>query len=430
MSSTFSAQAFRSCGSASRAVWQLLLATLLFAMQPVHAADDQPIPGDEELEANGAKIGDIAIVVDDVFEARPGKQWNALYQSINWLHPTTDRETIEPQLLFKSGDPYVRRTLDETARILRSRRYFHDARVVPLRYNADNTVDVEVRVHDVWTLVPAASFGRAGGANRSSVGLKDTNFLGWGKTLSFARATNVDRTSSLFSYDDPNLLGTWWHLALDYADSSDGYLHGVALEMPFYALRTPRSFGFAATDGRSTLSRYDQGEIVDQFDVDRSVFALSGGIQRSASDRLDIALPRRITATSGTSSLRQPRGWSVHLPADRTLSYPWAGIEWLEDHYHTTSNLNQIGRTEDLHLGRSLRFTAGISAPAFGADRTSVMLGCRLRAPASSSARVAICSATSRMRDASRAGVWLTATCDWIRASICAIQTGACSMPA
>ena len=39
----------------------------------------------------------------------------------------------------------------------RGRRYFNDARVTPLRLNADNTVDVEVRVHDVWTLSPGFS---------------------------------------------------------------------------------------------------------------------------------------------------------------------------------------------------------------------------------------------------------------------------------
>ncbi|MEQ1581964.1 MAG: hypothetical protein ABL964_15340, partial [Steroidobacteraceae bacterium] len=152
------------------------------AAMPTAESQGQVLPGNAELEAAGARIGKIVIVVDDVFEARPGKEWNALYRLANRLHPTTDIETIEPQLLFRSGDAYDHEALEETARILRSRRYFSDAHVTLLRLNADNTVDVEVRVHDVWTLSPGFSYGRKGGTNHSSVEIKDTNLFGWGKT--------------------------------------------------------------------------------------------------------------------------------------------------------------------------------------------------------------------------------------------------------
>ncbi len=339
----------------------------------------QPLPSDPELEAGGARIGEIIIIVDDVFETRPGKEWNALYRLANRLHATTDRETIEPQLLFRTGEPYVRRNLDETARILRGRRYFNDARVEPLRHNADNTVDVEVRVHDVWTLSPGISFGRSGGENRSSVELKDSNLFGWGKTLAIERATNVDRTSWLLNYDDSNLLGSWWRLALDFADSSDGHLHAVSLERPFYALRTPWSIGFAASDGVSIVSRYDQGSIVDQFEADRRAGEVYGGVLRKAENGWisrylgGFRFERNLFAATATPLVGA-------LPADRTLNFPWAGIEWLEDRFQTTSNLNQIGRTEDLNLGRSVRLTMGVADSVFGGDRTAIMFGARAAA--------------------------------------------------
>jgi hypothetical protein len=332
------------------------------------------LPGNAELEAAGARIGKIVIIVDDVFEARPGKEWNALYRMANRLHPTTDISTIEPQLLFKTGDAYQHEALEETARILRSRRYFNEARVTPLRLNGDNTVDVEVRVHDVWTLSPGFSYGRKGGANHSSVELKDTNLFGWGKTVAVSRDSNVDRTSWLFGYNDPNLLGSWWHLLLDLADSSDGHQYGFSLDRPFYALETPWSFGFAVADGLSTVSRYDLGEIVDEFAADRSVVDVNGGLRRNTREGW---ISRYLGGFRYDRDLFAPNELALvgPLPENRELSYPWVGIEWLEDNYSTTSNLDQIGRIEDLHLGRSLRLSVGVADSAFGADRTAIMLG-------------------------------------------------------
>ena len=365
---------------ASAMLLALVLGVPAHAASPEAAAAASPVPAspalpsDAELEAAGARIGTITIIVDDVFEARPGKEWNALYRLANRLHATTDVETIEPQLLFKTGDAYDHAALEETARILRGRRYFNDARVTPLRLNPDNTVDVEVRVHDVWTLSPGFSYGRKGGANHSSVEIKDTNLFGWGKTVAFSRDSNVDRTSWLFDYTDPNLLGTWWTLGLDYADSSDGYLHGLEIGRPFYSLNTPWSVGFTGSDGLSTVSRYDRGVVIDQFDAERRVLELNGGLKRATREGW---ISRYLGGFHYERNVFAPADMPLAgaLPTDRTLSFPWVGIEWLEDNYRTTTNLNQIGRTEDLHLGRSLRLSVGVADSVFGADRTAVMLG-------------------------------------------------------
>lgn len=337
-----------------------------------------PLASDAELEARGARIGEIRIVVDDVFEARSERRWNGIYRLANQLHTSTDTETVESQLLFATGEPYVRRQLDETARNLRTRRYFNDATVVPVAYHDDNTVDVEVRAHDVWTLTPGISFGRSGGQNRSSVEIKDSNFLGWGKTIALERSQNVDRTSWLASFDDPNLLGSWWHLGLDYADSSDGFLQEVSLARPFYALDTPWSFGVTSSTGESVLGRYDRGEQVDSFRVERGVLDIRGGVSAGRQDNW----VKRWLGGFRYEDMRFSETGALEgvLPEDRLLAYPWAGVEWVEDSYLATRNLNQIGRTEDLHLGRSLQLTAGLADSVFGADRTAWMLGARTSA--------------------------------------------------
>jgi hypothetical protein len=130
-----------------------------------------------QLESQGARIGNIEIVVDEVFEQTAPLA--APYRLANALHKSTRNDTIRAQLLFKSGDRFEQRLLDETARTLRERHYLNDARIEPYAYH-DGSFDVRVRVHDVWTLVPSFSIGRKGGRNNTKIEIEDTNLLGWG----------------------------------------------------------------------------------------------------------------------------------------------------------------------------------------------------------------------------------------------------------
>ncbi len=46
-------------------------------------------------------------------------------------------------------------------------------------------------------------------------------------------------------------------------------------------------------------------------------------------------------------------------------------MEFIEDHFETTHNQDQIGRTEDVYLGKSLRLEMGWTADALGGDRSA-----------------------------------------------------------
>ena len=86
----------------------------------------------------------------------------ALFRLANTLHIKTRPRVIRRQLLFKSGDRYVRRVVDETERILRTNSYFYDAWIQPVRYH-DGKVDLKVTTKDVWTLNPGFNYSRSGG---------------------------------------------------------------------------------------------------------------------------------------------------------------------------------------------------------------------------------------------------------------------------
>lgn len=335
------------------------------------------VPSDAELEAAGAVIGKIDIDTRNIFDESDAREANGLFLLANRLHIRTKRSTIQAQLLFASGDRYLARKLAETERALRLLTYIYDARVVPVRY-ADGKVDLKVITKDVWTLSPGISFGRSGGSNTTKFNLQDTNFLGWGKALQISRGSNVDRTSDTIQWMDPNVFGSRWTSALAYSDSSDGSERSLQVIRPFYSLDAPWSTKITALSFDRTVSRYNLGEIVDQFNDNETSYELSGGISDGLIDgwtkRLTFGMryDRNIFLPTPNTSLP-----AQTLPPDRTLSYPFVGFDILQDKYKKVGDENQIGRTEDLYFGTEVSGEVGLSNGAFGADRNAIMLAAK-----------------------------------------------------
>ncbi|MDH5227466.1 MAG: hypothetical protein OEW50_08720, partial [Gammaproteobacteria bacterium] len=157
------------------------------------------IPSGEELEAAGAVIGEIRIVVGDIFDPTIPAEDKWLYRTANKLHINTREPIVRHQLLFTAGEPYVHRKIDESERILRANDYLYDAWIRPISYDGKAVV-LEVRTRDTWTLNPGINFSRQGGANTSSIELEEKNLLGNGQKLSFGWDNDIDRESYNFEY--------------------------------------------------------------------------------------------------------------------------------------------------------------------------------------------------------------------------------------
>jgi hypothetical protein len=343
-----------------------------------HTRIDEPrpkdVPSDAVLEAEGAIIGHVEIATYNIFDEADPRESNGLFKLADRLHIRTKHATIQAQLLFASGEKYLGRRLAETERALRLQPYVYDARIVPVHY-ADGKVDIRVTTKDVWTLSPGVSFARSGGTNDTKFNLQDTNFLGWGKTLQISRGSNVDRTSNTVAWIDPNVLGSRWTSMLTYSDSSDGSQRHALITHPFFSLDAPWSAKISVNDFDRTISRYNLGNIVDQFNDSETAYELSGGVSNGLIDgwtkrwtfgmRYDrnLFLPAPITTVPAKI-----------LPPDRTLSYPFTGFDILEDAYKKAGDENQIGRAEDLYFGTEVTGEIGYSSGVFGADRSAIML--------------------------------------------------------
>ncbi|MDP9014888.1 MAG: hypothetical protein M3O41_19940 [Pseudomonadota bacterium] len=332
------------------------------------------IPSDALLEAQGAIIGAIEFDIRQIFDAEDTRENSGLYHFANQLHVRTRESTIRAQLLFHRGEKYRAQKLAETERNLRAVHYIYDAHVVPVRY-VDGRVTVRVITKDVWTLSPGVSFGRSGGANSSSVDLSDSNLLGSGKSLALTHTSNVDRSGTGVTYADPNLFGSRWTLAGAVVNASDGNARSFALAQPFYSLDAPWSATLKASQFDRTVSRYNRGDIVDQFKREEAYYELSGAVSSGLIDgwtrriyagvRYDRNLFAQVPGTRTPAAL---------LPPQRTLSYPFVAVERLQDDFRKIGDQNQIGRTEDLYFGTHLYAEIGYSGAAFGANRNDLLI--------------------------------------------------------
>lgn len=331
------------------------------------------LPSDSELERNDARIGYISIDERPLFDVEHQDENTSLSRAANRLHIATREATIADQLLFKSGDHYRANLLQESARILRDTRYLRDAVIRPVAYH-DGLVDVEVTTQDVWTLNPGFSFGRKGGKNTGGVEVEDLNFLGMGTQMGVGFTRGVDRDSKTIYYRDRNLGSSWWDLATRYSDNSDGRLAEFGLAHPFYALDTRWAAGVALSDDQRTDSRYDLGDVVDQYQAHEKLASIywgwSDGLVNGWARRYSVGLSYDDVTFSDVPGADVTR----LMPEDRRLVYPWFSMEWVQDEFVTGRNRDQIEKTEDYSLGWRARAQLGYASSALGSDRDAYML--------------------------------------------------------
>jgi hypothetical protein len=332
------------------------------------------IPSDAELEGSKAVIGEILIDNQNIFNLEDPKDDIPLFRLADRLHGRTRPYVIRGQLLFKSGDRYSRRLLDETERILRANSYFYDAWIRPVRYH-DGKVDVRVTTRDVWTFNPGFNYSRTGGTNSTGVQLEELNFFGSGTDVAVSRTTNIDRTESELAVSNMHAFGTWTAIAADYADNSDGYLRDLTVNRPFYALDTRWAAGISGNDDAQTDFLYDRGNIIDEFHDQHNAVTVYGGwspgLQSGWVQRLSSGITYDEHQFSPVST------WTgltvLPDPGDRRFLYPWVEYDLVADDYVRLWNHDQILKTEDFYLGTIVTLRVGYADQAFGSSQSAVI---------------------------------------------------------
>jgi hypothetical protein len=321
-----------------------------------------------------AVIENVIVVPANIFDLNNPKENSFLYRLANKAHIKTKPHVVSTQLLFKPGEQYDKRLLQESERILRENRFIQTASIKPT-VNADGNVDVTVHTSDTWSLVPSFSFSRSGGKNDTKIGIREMNLLGSGIEAEAISASNVDRDSKFIKIYDPNVGDSWYQMRLRFENNSDGDSKEIDLGMPFYSLDSTDANHLSIYDNLRTDSYYNLGKVVGEYAHASNTYEVfkgwSKGLQDGWTTRY-IAGAKYDDQTFTEVAGSQYPGSAI--PEDRKLVYPYFGMEWIQDQYEKAHNFDQIGRVEDRFTGGRLAVRIGPALTAFGSDRNAWML--------------------------------------------------------
>lgn len=344
----------------------VLSAVLATALAGPACAEE--LPSFAELEAAGARVGEIRIRTGPIFDPEDPAEDKLLFRWANQLHVQTRPSVIEGALLFKSGEPVSAARIDETERLLRGSRYLYDVHIRPVAVH-DGVVDIDVATRDTWTLDPGFSASRSGGTTSSGLQIKDYNIAGTGVTFGIGRSRGVDRSGTEFEISDARAFGGWTSISYKRQLNSDGRLDAATVEHPFYSLDTPWAAGVSVLEDRRIDPVYRGGEMVAQYrHVERSA-KVWGGLASARVDRWAQRWIAGIDLQDDAYALHPGAAAPDALPADERLIGPYGRWELIEDRYEKLQNRNLIARTEYFNLGLAAHVQLGYASTRFGATR-------------------------------------------------------------
>ena len=328
----------------------------------------EKIPPLAELEAAGAVIGEIRVVTANIFDLNSAREDNVFYRAANAVHVQTRPGVVRQKLLFKSGERVSVHAIAETERLLRSYRIFYDVSIVPVAYR-DGVVDIEVRTRDTWSLQPGFSASRSGGANRTNVGLTETNALGTGILVGVNRFSDADRTGVIYQVADPHAFDGWTNVAYSYSQLSDGENRTATITRPFYALDTRWAAGITASKDNRLNSLFENGSTTAKFRQRQDLADVFGGLSAGRVggwvQRYSLGLSYQKHSYSTEPDLPAPQD----LPADQTLVAPYLRYEVVQDAYEKYKNLDLIERPEYFVMGLQSTVQVGRSLTSLGSTQ-------------------------------------------------------------
>jgi outer membrane protein assembly factor BamA len=332
------------------------------------AADEKTVPSFAELEAAGARIGEIRVIAEDIFDLNDPKENNWLFRLANKLHIATRPEVIRRLLLFEKGDRVTVQAIEETERLLRAKHYLYEVSIRPLSYE-DGVADIEVRTRDTWSLDLGIGISREGGENKGRFSVKEDNIAGTGITFGIAYTSDVDRKGVEFNVADTNVFGTRGVVAYSYADYNDGNSQSFTLQRPFYALDARWAAGIAAAEYDQLTPQYNAGNVIAEYRVRSKSSEAFGGWSPGLISGWTTRYSAGVLYDDKDYELEPGKAPPTRLPSDLILAGPFLRFEVVEDAFRTDVNLNLIGRVEDFAMGVQAKLQLGRALADWGSTR-------------------------------------------------------------
>ena len=306
------------------------------------------------------RIREIRIDIAPIYteEEAEGSSWKSF---TNDYHIQTRESVIRTQLVFKEGEVLDMVLVESSERSLRRFKFLNKAEIVVVPVD-DQTVDVEVRVKDAWSLEPGMNVKGGGDLYNISAHLIEFNLLGYGKKL-FAEAIYESDvgTTAKFGYSDPQLFNSRWAGNATYTNGPYIEAFQMGARLPLYSPDSKWSYGATAFKSDSVIRLFDEGEEVSRFAKSQS--QLSSFMKRSFGPRyqktnltLSINYKEADYSTLGTETTTPP-------PQDEANLTPAIGLSTEDVKFVKNSYINKMGRTEDNWVGLRYGGKVGYGIP-------------------------------------------------------------------
>lgn len=307
-------------------------------------------------ETRPLRIGDIELVINNVFEEGKEDAFSWAYRFGNKIHIRTREDVVRRELLFASGDLLSKEALEQTERNLRGLSFIRDARV-ETHPAEDGRVDVRVITYDSWTLVPQIRLAKSANRFAWTLGVAEKNLLGYGKWVALSRRSGLDRDDTVFYYYDPHLAGSRTQTLVSYANQSDGDRGLFSLARPFFALSAGWGFGVRLEGFDQLDPLYEDGERVDDL--------------RHVRKHGDFEVARAVLR-SGPRAARLHVAYRSHedeVAGDlRDFGIFELGVSLEEHRFLKLDHVNRFETVEDFNLGYDAGAFVGVSTPALGGE--------------------------------------------------------------
>lgn len=281
----------------------------------------------------------------------------------NRLHVRTQHLTIRNLLIIHKNKAFDSLEIKESERLIRSQNYVHDVLFsFQTTKNKNDSVDISVRVLDVWSIVPKIVYT----PSHLRIGFNDKNIggLGHNSDNSYNLNQSNGKQSISANYLIPNFRNSFISSTLNYhSDEENNYITSVDIERPFYS-------PLARWAGGIMLSRQFLSRIMTKVDSSKFLFRSrqnildiwgAGSWQIFKGNSIDNRTTRLILSARAISIhyLEKPPSDfdTLHNYADYKIFLLGLGIctrEYVKDKY-----VFNFGVTEDVPVGRTYGIVLG-----------------------------------------------------------------------
>lgn len=341
--------------------------------------------------AESPTVGTITIEIEDAFHDSQG--W--IYRRANAAKIATRQAVVRHELLLREGDLFRPFLLSESERRLRALPFLREVAITPQRRG--NVVDLVIRVKDTWSLIPKLAVVSGGGANKRSIGIADSNVLGYGNLLQLSYLQDEGRDELNARWDQRGILGRPEHIYGEFLERSDGFYGAARIVEPFRSVLQESSWetGSENFDLAGRLFKHGSAEYVfHRRHSDADLLYFVGKPRGAARDeRLEESAPPAALRVGGGYRYSQDifrqadeddyvalaldreavSNDSALLPDDRIFSGPVLALRYMEDRYITRNYIDRFERSEDFNLGNDLRAELQWAGTPFGSSRDTLL---------------------------------------------------------